>query len=466
MDVLTNLFIEYGADPNGLGPSGFGGYYGTPLNAAIRRGNMEIFNMLLEKGADPNISGSKKNWTALEMACVYKQQEAFNTLLERNLNLYAIGRCGTLLQAAAFAGSKPMAKELVHRGLDVNANGHGPYGNSLQSAAIRGQEDVVRFLIRRGADVKAKGGQFGSVLQAASIRGSKTLIDFLIHKGARVDEQGGRYRTALQAACASGNKEVVLTLLEQKANVNITGGRYGSALQAACKGGRLEIVRMLVEHGADIEAQAGYHGTAIDAAARHSRKNVLRYLIKDAGATQTTVNRQRNHMNNTWLEWADKNISTALKEPEPKADAANESYEIPFSAPNDDDDDGVNGINQEPLMNIESIPQYDPTTASLPEDTAPSTSPSPEPSANADADGSNSEGESSETTAPPPSESAPKGKKYWRRLARKESNKTAVKEEEVGGDGEDEGVKAEDMSALSWLQVQCGYGGDLNGPGR
>lgn len=26
--------------------------------------------------------------------------------------------------------------------------------------------------------------------------------------------------------------------------------------------------------------------------------------------------------------------------------------------------------------------------------------------------------------------------------------------------------RQEDLSALSWLQVQCGYGGDLNGPGR
>ncbi|KAI4248968.1 MAG: hypothetical protein LQ352_005786 [Teloschistes flavicans] len=461
MDVLTNLFIEYGADPNGLGPSGIGGYYGTPLNAAIRRGSMEVFKALLDKGADPNLSGSKKGWTALEVACVYKQQEAFDMLLDRQLNLHAIGRFGTLLQAAAFAGSKPMARELVHRGLDVNASGHGPYGNSLQSAAIRGKEDVVRFLIKRGADVRAKGGHFGSVLQAATIRGSKSLIDFLIHKGAHVDEQGGRYRTALQAACASGNKEVVLTLLEQKANVNITGGRYGSALQATCKGGRLEIVRMLVEHGADIEAQAGYHGSAIDAAARHDRKDVLRYLIKDAGAAQRTVSRQRNHMNNTWLEWADKNIINALEEPEPKADAANNRYEIPLSA-RDDDDEGTDDINQEPLMNIESIPQYDPTVASLPEDTASSTS-SPEPSA--DADGSNSETESSETTAPPPSDSAPKGKKYWRRLARKESNKSAVKEE-VGEDEGNEVVAAEDMSELSWLQVQCGYGGDLNGPGR
>lgn len=438
-----NLFLDYGADPNGIRPSGLGGYYGTPLNAAVRRGNIEMVKLLLEKGADPYISANKKGWTALELACFCAKPDAFNLLLEKAPDFNAVGRYGTLLQAAACAGAKSFIRDLLHRGADVNANGQGPYGNSLQSAAIRGKEDVVRFLIKRGADIRVKGGQFGTVLQAASIRCSKGLVGFLIHKGANVDEQGGRYRTALQAACAAGNKPVVLTLLEQKANVNITGGRYGSALQAACLQGSLEVVRMLVEHGANVESRGGYYESAIDATALHGRTKILQYLVKEAGAARTTASRRHKHNNTRWLERADKNIHAAFEAPESSVESTKRNPRIAQDE---------TGVEEEATMNIESIPQYD--LARI--DTTTSSSSSPDPMADLR---SNATKSSSETTIP---DTIPTGKKYRRRLARKESNKNAVKEETKEVDP----AADEDMSALSWLQVECGYGGDLNGPGR
>ncbi|KAL8949575.1 MAG: hypothetical protein Q9222_004323 [Ikaeria aurantiellina] len=274
-DVLANLFIDYGADPNGMGPSGLGGKYGTPLNVAAARGYLDIMNILIERGADPNVRGNKEGWTALQLACLKKQQPAFELLMKHNPDVNAHGPYGTPLQAAAYSGSKGFVRELLHHGADIRVSGQGRYGHSLQSAAIAGREDIVRFLIKHGADLHVKGGRFGTVLQAASIRCSKGLIDFLIHKGANVDEQGGRYKTALQAACAAQNKPVVLTLLEHKANVNILGGRYGSALQAACIAADVDTVRMLVEHGADVEVRGGFLDSPVDAAAIYGRNVTL-----------------------------------------------------------------------------------------------------------------------------------------------------------------------------------------------
>ncbi|KAL8695828.1 MAG: hypothetical protein Q9224_003129, partial [Gallowayella concinna] len=182
-DVLVDLFLEYGADPNGIGPSGLGGYYGTPLNAAARAGQTEIMKVLLARGADPTVRGNKLGFSALQLACLYNCPEAFNLLLEHSPDINAHGSYGTPLQAAAYSGAKPLVRELLRRGADLKASGQGRYGHSLQSAAIRAREDVVRFLIKHGADVRVRGGRFGTVLQAASIRCSKALVDFLIHKG-------------------------------------------------------------------------------------------------------------------------------------------------------------------------------------------------------------------------------------------------------------------------------------------
>lgn len=447
-DVLVDLFIDYGADPNGIGPSGLGGYYGTPLNVAVIQGEIGIMEVLLERGADPSIRGNREEWTALQLACLYNKPDSFDLLLEHNPDVNAQGRYGTPLQAAAYSGAKKLVRGLLDRGADIKVSGQGRYGHSLQSAAIRAREDVVRFLIKHGADVRVKGGRFGTVLQAASVRCSKALVDFLIHKGANVNEQGGRYNTALQAACAAGNKVVVLTLLEQKAKVNITGGLYGSALQAACVYGDLNVVRMLVERGANVDFEGGFWDSAVDAAAHSARNKVVRYLVKEAGVAQITASRRHNHANVKCSEAADRNIYNAYEEESQAATS------LPPQDRGSQHGEVVREGEDEAPMNIESIPQYDPSTAP-PEDST-SASSSPDPSADT---ASNPSSSSSDTTAP---SSLPMGKKARRRLARKESNKTNITEETNEVDAETE----EEMSALSWLQVQCGYGGDLNGPGR
>ena len=448
-----DLFLEYGADPNGIGPAGLGGYYGTPLNAATVRHELDIMKVLLDKGADPNIRGNKNGWTALQLACLYSRREAFNILIEHNPDINAHGPYGTPLQAAAYSGDKPLVRELLHRGADLEVCNQGRYGHSLQSAAIRAREDVVRFLIKQGAKIYIKGGRFGTVLQAASIRCSKALVDFLLHKGCKIDEQGGRYRTALQAACAAGNTPVVLTLLEHKANVNIKGGRFGSALQAVCVAGDPDTVRMLVERGADVNIDGGYYGSPGDAAACHGNIDVLKYLIKEMGVARTTVERRHNHLNQEWFDWADKNIHDALNDEDSEEDWQDEDEEE-----EEDDEDDVEEENEgdEPPMNIESIPQYDPTAPAS--DSESSSSTMSRPSSPTEAASSSV---TSDSTKPEPV--LPLGKKARRRLARKESNKIPVKEEVEEAQPEE---KEEDLSALSWLQVECGYGGDLNGPGR
>ncbi|KAL8886648.1 MAG: hypothetical protein Q9192_006449, partial [Flavoplaca navasiana] len=414
-DVLVDLFLEHGADPNGIGPAGLGGYYSTPLNAATAHDKLGIMKILLDKGADPNICGNKQGWTALLLACLCRRREAFDILIEYNPDINAHGPYGTPLQAAAYSGDKPLVRELLHRGADLEVCNQGRYGHSVQSAAIRAREDVVRFLIKQGARIHVMGGRFGTVLQAASIRCSKALVDFLIHKGCKIDEQGGRYRTALQAACAAGNKPVVLTLLEHKANVNITGGRFGSALQAACVAGDPDTLRMLVERGADIHTRGGYYDSPFDAAACHGKIDVLRYLLKETDIARTSAETRHNHFNRRWFDWADNNIQRALNanssEEEPSAENKQEAEDDA-----DGDEDNEAEEQQEPPMNIESIPQYDPTAPASDFDSSSSTS--TRPSTPLEAASHSTTSETSESTKT--ETTLPMGKKARQKLARKE----------------------------------------------
>ena len=52
-------------------------------------------------------------------------------------------------------GHKEVAKMLLEKGADVNAQG-GRYGNALQIASSRGYEQVVKILLDKDADVNAQ----------------------------------------------------------------------------------------------------------------------------------------------------------------------------------------------------------------------------------------------------------------------------------------------------------------------
>ncbi|KAI4274982.1 MAG: hypothetical protein LQ337_003546 [Flavoplaca oasis] len=167
---------------------------------------------------------------------------------------------------------------------------------------------------------------------------------------------------------------------------------------------------------------------------------------------RNTVERRHDHLNQEWFDWADKNIQDALYDEDSEEEWQDEDEE------EEDEEDDIEEENEgeEPPMNIESIPQYDPTVPAS--DSESSSSTMSRPSTPTEAASSSV---TSDSTKPEPV--LPLGKKARRRLARKESNKVPVKEEVKEVQLEE---KEEDLSALSWLQVECGYGGDLNGQGR
>jgi ankyrin repeat protein len=187
---------------------------------------------------------------------------------------------GSRLYYACLSGLVGVARELVEKGADVNAQG-GTYGNALQAASEGGHFDIVKLLLEKGADVNAQGGFYGNALQAASSRGHVQTVMLLLREGADANAQGGTYGNALQAASSRGYGEIVKLLLDKGADVNV--GRFGNALEAASFGGHVEIVKLLVEKGADVNAQGGRFGNALEAASSRGYGEIVKLLL-DKGA--------------------------------------------------------------------------------------------------------------------------------------------------------------------------------------
>ncbi|KAL7905425.1 ankyrin repeat-containing domain protein [Trichoderma velutinum] len=285
-----DVLLESGADIN------LSGCWGSPLYGLVdcaytgdERDVILRMRRLLDLGADPNLEHIKYG-TALESACNSSHSlRLVKLLIEYDADVNAAAkRRGTALRGFIDWGYISLAQLLLKNGADVNSQG-GKHGSALQAACARNFRgnnlEVIQLLLDYGADVNMHSGKHGSALQAAcSQGGSFKIIQLLLEHGADVTVQGSEYSNALQAACQKGaTLDVVQLLLQHGADVN-SNGKYGNALQAAC-GARatLDVVQLLLNSGADVNAN-GKIGTALQiACAREGYLDVIQLLL-DSGA--------------------------------------------------------------------------------------------------------------------------------------------------------------------------------------
>ena len=90
----------------------------------------------------------------------------------------------TALQKAVHKGDIKKVRELLDKGADVN---QWDYGTALMTAAGENRLEIAKLLIERGADLNAQANVGYSALGLAAVEGYGDMVDLLIVKGADVD---------------------------------------------------------------------------------------------------------------------------------------------------------------------------------------------------------------------------------------------------------------------------------------
>ena len=186
-----------------------GGYYVSPLGAALSRGHLKIAQLLYDHGADLDVQGHY-NYTPLYSASWTGNLEIAQWLLTRGANSNACGK--TFLWTPLHAATDIQHVEISRLLLQYKANicaydneGRAP----LHVAAQFGRFEVTQLLLEHGADVNARYNSCNTPLHWASMRGDLDTARLLVEHGANIDAEDENGRTASYLASKNGHPDLV-----------------------------------------------------------------------------------------------------------------------------------------------------------------------------------------------------------------------------------------------------------------
>jgi ankyrin repeat protein len=234
----------------------------TCLHTAAGNGNLDLVNLLLEHGADPNHSIDFSNasgvYSPFSSAVLSDHYEIAVLLAERGAEMDVAGgkMYRSLFHNAIAEHDVRFVKLMLKHGADVNEIPPDFHSMTpLHVAANIGDVEKCKLLLESGAEINAQTPDGATPLFFAAAWNHKQVCDLLLSKGAKLE---------IWTACALGNlTEVKRILAADPKLAKAADKRLGRPpLFWAVQRGESELVELLIKGGADANARAPRYSQA------------------------------------------------------------------------------------------------------------------------------------------------------------------------------------------------------------
>ncbi|KAL9633004.1 MAG: hypothetical protein Q9164_004956 [Protoblastenia rupestris] len=186
---IARLLLAFGANPHSR--------YGeiSALNTSIEKGNEELFDLLLEKGAST--------------AAIQIEDAQYDTL-------------ALPVHYAASTGNIHILRKLLDAGFEADSVLIVDGWTALFHATKAGHEEVLRILINNyGADVNRRANKGTVAIHTAAYHNHDKCVEVFLDAGLDVNIRGRAGRTSLHWAVQEGSIDAVRVLLERGADAFI-----------------------------------------------------------------------------------------------------------------------------------------------------------------------------------------------------------------------------------------------------
>jgi hypothetical protein len=176
-DLAERLIVEHPEHVDARG-----GFWETPIHAAVFAEHANILSLLIEHGAD--IEGRSFDGTPLHHAASYGRVQIGQCLLDLGANINARDDDrDTPLMNAVYEGHVEFARMLLERGAVIDAQGY--YGETALHRAIRLEHtQAVQLLLEHGADLNVRDNDGKTSSELASLCGNQEIVELLSVYGA------------------------------------------------------------------------------------------------------------------------------------------------------------------------------------------------------------------------------------------------------------------------------------------
>jgi ankyrin repeat protein len=251
---VVKWLLDAGADVNASDS-----VWGTALIRACSKGNYEVAELLLQRGADPDVVLSPCHYPGPENAISDSISQGNILITQLLLANGATLPDGFCIHTAAYARNKEMLSLLMQpsvRFKEPRYERNGDYSgvtDALIEAVKRNDEEIVRHMVKEGADVEAYTlFQQVDAITAAAFLGLSSMVQVLVDLGANVNTP---LVSLIQAETTSENvvqgaqrEAMVMLLLSLGADPSIPGGYERGALASAVHMCQFGIAKILLEH--------------------------------------------------------------------------------------------------------------------------------------------------------------------------------------------------------------------------